>query len=81
MTCGRRSQADVKERQLGVMFQDLCVVGLGTSVSYQPTLASVLDPRSIYDRIQVIRHPPLRTILSGFDGVVRPGEMLCKSFN
>jgi len=28
------------------------------------------------EQLQNILHPPLRDILSGFEGVVRPGEML-----
>jgi hypothetical protein len=46
------------------MFKDLRVVG------------SVFNPRVILKKIQALRHPPLRDILSGFEGVVRPGEML-----
>lgn len=58
------------------MFQDLRVVGLGATVSYQPTLGSMLNPMNILDMIQTLRHPPVRDILNGFEGVVRPGEML-----
>ncbi|EIN12917.1 hypothetical protein PUNSTDRAFT_82390 [Punctularia strigosozonata HHB-11173 SS5] len=67
---------DVKLRELGVMFKDLRVIGLGAAASYQPTLASMLNPATIWESIQNARHPPLRDILSGFEGVVRPGEML-----
>lgn len=58
------------------MFQNLRVVGLGASASYQPTLGSVLSPLTAIEQFRTLRHPPLRDILSGFDGVVRPGEML-----
>ncbi|KAJ7018816.1 pleiotropic drug resistance ABC transporter [Mycena alexandri] len=69
-------EAEVERRELGVVFQDLRVVGLGASASYQPTLGSTLNPLSIFETIKTLRHPPLRNILEGFSGVVRPGEML-----
>jgi hypothetical protein len=70
--------ARIKGRQLGVGFRDLRVVGLGASASHQPTLGSMLNPLNALDAIQDFRHPPLRDILQGFEGVVRPGEMLCQ---
>ncbi|KAJ7856447.1 pleiotropic drug resistance ABC transporter [Mycena olivaceomarginata] len=69
-------EANVDRRELGVVFQDLKVVGLGASASYQPTLGATLNPLSILEQIRTLRHPPLRNILEGFSGVVRPGEML-----
>ncbi|KAJ7261710.1 ABC-2 type transporter-domain-containing protein [Mycena haematopus] len=68
--------ANIDRRELGVIFQDLRVVGLGASASHQPTLGSTLNPLSILEQIRAFRHPPLRNILEGFSGVVRPGEML-----
>ncbi|KAH9022163.1 pleiotropic drug resistance ABC transporter [Lactarius pseudohatsudake] len=56
--------------------RDLRVVGLGAATSYQPTIGSFFNPRVIIENIQALRRPPLRDILSGFEGVVRPGEML-----
>ena len=73
----RREEADIKLRELGVGFENLRVVGLGASASYQPTLGSLLNPKNIFSAIKAARHPPLRDIISGFEGVVRPGEMLC----
>jgi len=64
-------------RELGVGFENLRVVGLGSSASYQPTLGSLLNPINIFSVIKAARHPPLRDIISGFEGVIRPGEMLC----
>ncbi len=58
------------------MFKDLHVVGLGAAASFQPTFGSTFNPRAILDNIQTLRRPPLRDILSDFEGVVRPGEML-----
>lgn len=59
------------------MFENLKVIGAGSSTTYQPTLGSILNPLNLIELIQSIRHPATREILSGFDGVVRPGEMLC----
>jgi len=72
----RREESDIKIRHLGVAFENLRVVGLGSSASFQPTLGSLLNPLSILSALKTLRHPPLRDILSGFEGVVRPGEML-----
>jgi ATP-binding cassette subfamily G (WHITE) protein 2 (SNQ2) len=58
------------------MFKDLRVVGLGAAASYQPTFGSTFNPKAILENIQTLRHPPVRNILSGFEGVIRPGEML-----
>ncbi len=57
-------------------FKDLQVTGLGATVMHQPTVGSMVDPRNIMHAIEDIRHPAVRSILQGFDGVVRPGEML-----
>ncbi|KAK0192729.1 pleiotropic drug resistance ABC transporter [Armillaria mellea] len=72
----RREEANIKDRQLGVVFENLRVVGLGATASYQETLGSTLNPLNIVNNIRTARHPPLRDILSGFEGVVRPGEMI-----
>lgn len=49
---------------------------MGGLFNWQPTIASYLNPLNLLSAIQNRRHPPLRDILSGFEGVVRPGEML-----
>lgn len=72
----RKDEAEIKTRQLGVLFQDLGVVGLGASASHQMTLGSIFNPLNLIRSIQSIRHPHLRNILTNFEGVVRPGEML-----
>ncbi|EKM53332.1 uncharacterized protein PHACADRAFT_259626 [Phanerochaete carnosa HHB-10118-sp] len=69
-------EAGLPKRELGVSFEDLRVVGLGAAATYQPTLASMLNPLNALRKINRARHPALRDILSGFYGVVRPGEML-----
>ncbi|KZT26064.1 hypothetical protein NEOLEDRAFT_1063724 [Neolentinus lepideus HHB14362 ss-1] len=72
----KREETDIKARSLGVVFKDLKVQGLGASVSYQPTLGSVINPLNFLDTLQKLRHPPVREIIDGFEGVVKPGEML-----
>ncbi|KDQ56528.1 hypothetical protein JAAARDRAFT_47935 [Jaapia argillacea MUCL 33604] len=72
----KQEEHDIKGRELGVMFEDLRVVGLGALASYQTTFGSVLNPYNVLKYIHKARHPPLCDILNGFEGVVRPGEML-----
>ena len=67
-------------RELGVYFKDLHVTGLGASASHQPTVGSMINPANVLHGVNDIRHPAVRNILQGFNGVVRPGEMLCASF-
>jgi ATP-binding cassette subfamily G (WHITE) protein 2 (SNQ2) len=74
-------ESDVKTRELGVMFQNLRVVGISAASSFQPTFGSMFNPKIIWEFIQNARHPHLLDILSGFEGVVRPGEMLCSLLN
>jgi ATP-binding cassette subfamily G (WHITE) protein 2 (SNQ2) len=72
----RRGEESIKARELGVMFNDLRVVGLGARASLQPTMGSMLNPFTALNNITTMRSPPIRDILSGFEGVVMPGEML-----
>lgn len=58
------------------MWKNLSVSGLGASASYQSTLGSLLNPFNKMELVNSIRHPPVRNILTGFEGVVRPGEMM-----
>ena len=69
-------ESDIQRRELGVMFKDLRVIGLGATASHQTTFGSFLNPLNLFKTINEIRHPALRDILRGFEGVVRPGEML-----
>lgn len=71
-----RTEANVKARELGIVFQDLNVVGLGSSIAHQENLGSLLNPLNIAEGIRRSRHPPTRDIIQGFEGVVRPGEIL-----
>lgn len=78
MTAHRVEEKAIVNRELGVVFQNLRVQGLGSAASYQSTIGSTLNPFSIIEGIRQILHPPVRDILTGFEGVVNPGEMLCK---
>jgi ATP-binding cassette subfamily G (WHITE) protein 2 (SNQ2) len=60
------------------MFKDLKVAGLGATASYQPTVGTLFNPKVALENFRNSRNPPVRNILSGFSGVVRPGEMLRK---
>ena len=70
----------IQPRELGVGFRDLRVLGVGASKSYQPTFGSVFNPLNIVETIHNARHPPVRTILTDVEGVIRPGQMLLMSF-
>ncbi|KAH0589276.1 hypothetical protein H2248_005039 [Termitomyces sp. 'cryptogamus'] len=72
----KREEAHIMPRTLGVVFSDLDVVGLGASNTYQPTLGSLFSYKTIQANISSVRHPSVRKILSGFEGVIKPGEML-----
>ncbi|KAI0076391.1 pleiotropic drug resistance ABC transporter [Panus rudis PR-1116 ss-1] len=72
----RFDEAGQKFRELGVMFKDLRVVGVGATAQQQETLGSIINPLFLFRLIQKYRRPALRDILSGFEGVLRPGEML-----
>lgn len=76
----RHDAQGLERRNLGVSFENLRVVGVGSTYSYQETLGSLLNPINHIEKIRAKRHPPLHDILSRFEGVVRPGEMLCKCF-
>jgi ATP-binding cassette subfamily G (WHITE) protein 2 (SNQ2) len=71
-----RGEESIKGRELGVVFKDLRVVGVGARASLQPTIGSLLNPAAVLRNISALRNPPVRDILSGFEGVVAPGEML-----
>ncbi|KAG5727434.1 Brefeldin A resistance protein [Termitomyces sp. T112] len=72
----KREEAQIKPRTLGVVFRDLEVVGLGASNTLQPTLGSLFSYKTIQDNIRTARHPPVRSILNQFEGIIKPGEML-----
>ncbi|KAG9127487.1 hypothetical protein FRC07_013165 [Ceratobasidium sp. 392] len=66
----------IKKRDLGVGFVDLTVRGLGAAAKYQPTIFSLLSPKTWLQELHTLRYPPVKDILSNFAGTVRSGEML-----
>lgn len=58
------------------MFRDLRVVGLGGGEAVQHNLASPFSPQCLMNYINTLRHSQVRGVISGFEGVVLPGEML-----
>lgn len=74
---------DEKTRHVGVVFRDLTVRGLGLGAALQPTNGDIFMklPRLLKNFISrgpkaAIGKPPVRKILSDFNGAIRPGEML-----
>ncbi|MCJ1270506.1 hypothetical protein MMC22_010403 [Lobaria immixta] len=74
---------DEKTRHVGLVFKNLTVKGMGLGAALQGTLG---DPFMLLPRLfkalvsrgakAATGKPPVRTILDGFTGSVRPGEML-----
>ncbi|KAI1388310.1 ABC-2 type transporter [Hypoxylon trugodes] len=72
-----------KTRHAGVIFRNLTVMGAGLGASLQPTVGDVFMglPRFLKNLITkgpkaATGKPPVRELLSNFNGCVRPGEML-----
>ncbi|KAL6901095.1 pleiotropic drug resistance protein [Trichoderma evansii] len=70
-------------RHSGVIFRDLTVKGVGLGASLQPTVGNIFLglPRTIRNLIKGGRKaaqakPPVRELISHFNGCVRPGELL-----
>ncbi|OJA08202.1 hypothetical protein AZE42_13380, partial [Rhizopogon vesiculosus] len=72
----RCDEQDIKWREFGVVFNDLRVVGISARSSLQSTMGSLFSPSSLLRTISAMRNPSVRDILSGFEGVVAPSEML-----
>ncbi|KAH8686548.1 ABC-2 type transporter [Ilyonectria robusta] len=72
-----------KTRHSGVVFRDLTVRGVGLGASLQATVGDFFLglPRMLTNLVTkgpkaAIGKPPVRELISHFDGCVRPGEML-----
>ena len=72
-----------KTRHSGVVFRDLTVQGVGLGASLQPTVGDIFAgiPRKLKNLFTggvkaASAKPPVRELLSHFDGCVRPGELL-----
>ncbi|KAF7594206.1 hypothetical protein BBP40_009910 [Aspergillus hancockii] len=76
----RKANSDEdKTRHQGVVWENLTVKGTGLGAAIQPSNSEVLLalPRMIKSLLTQGRSKaPLRTIIDGFTGCVRPGEML-----
>lgn len=58
----------------GVTFQGLDVYGSGPRINIQPTVATLMRwPLQLRDKL---RHQGKRQILYGFEGLIKPGELL-----
>ncbi|KAF7554386.1 hypothetical protein G7Z17_g2939 [Cylindrodendrum hubeiense] len=72
-----------KTRHSGVVFRDLTVRGVGLGASLQPTVGDFFLglPRKLTKLFTkgakaAVAKPPVRELISHFDGCVRPGEIL-----
>ena len=72
-----------KTRHSGVVFRDLTVKGAGLGASLQPTVGDIFLglPRTLKHLVTkgpkaASAKPPVRELISHFDGCVRPGELL-----
>jgi ATP-binding cassette subfamily G (WHITE) protein 2 (SNQ2) len=79
----RQAQSeDEKTRHVGVVFKNLTVKGVGLGAALQPTLGDFFLklPRFIgglfSNPSRATGKPPIRTLVNGFSGCIRPGEML-----
>lgn len=83
---GQKRQAQSEEentRHSGVIFRDLTVRGVGLGASLQPTVGDIFMglPRFLTKLVTrgpkaAAAKPPVRDLISNFDGCVRPGELL-----
>ena len=79
----RQAQSEEERtRHLGVVFKHVTVKGMGLGAALQPTFGDVFLglPRLIHNLIakgprKAAGKPPVKTILSDFSGVIKPGEM------
>ena len=74
---------DEKTRHVGVVFKNLTVQGLGLGAALQPTNGDIFLalPRRLKNLFakgprRASSKTPLKTIITGFSGCIRPGEML-----
>ena len=81
---GRQQHSEEeKTRHVGVVFRDLTVKGLGLGATLQPSVGDIFLglPRFIMNLISkgpkaAAAKPPVRDLLSDFNGCIKPGEML-----
>ncbi|KAJ8294266.1 Brefeldin A resistance protein [Rhodotorula toruloides] len=72
----RAEESGIKQRDLGVTFKDLTVTGEGSGILYGASLTGLVRAiPALPKTIAAMRHPKVKTILDGFTGTLRPGEM------
>lgn len=68
---------EIESRTMGVAWRNLGVTGVGSGLALQTTVGSLLtEPLRAPQLISGLLHPPIKHILQGLDGCVKPGEML-----
>jgi ATPase subunit of ABC transporter with duplicated ATPase domains len=68
--------ANIKLRRASVTFKNLNVSGSGIAMNLQPTVASYLfAPVHLHEWLRLAKKPQ-RKIITRFEGIVKPGEML-----
>ncbi|KAI1655780.1 ABC-2 type transporter-domain-containing protein [Daldinia decipiens] len=79
----QQNSEEEKTRHAGVIFRNLTVKGVGLGASLQPTVGDIfLDlPRFLWNLVTkgpkaAAGKPPVRELISNFNGCVRPGEIL-----
>lgn len=79
----QQNSEEEQTRHSGVIFRNLTVKGAGLGASLQPTVGDIFLglPRFLKNLLTkgpkaATAKPPVRELLSNFDGCVRPGEML-----
>jgi ABC-type multidrug transport system ATPase subunit/ABC-type multidrug transport system permease subunit len=80
----RQEQSEEEQtRHSGVIFRHLTVKGVGLGASLQPTVGDIFLglPRTLANLFTrgpkaAFAKPPVRELISDFDGCVRPGELL-----
>ncbi|GAA97325.1 uncharacterized protein L969DRAFT_87260 [Mixia osmundae IAM 14324] len=73
----KHDASGVKRRTTGLVWADLVVEGVGSGADYGSSLSDLFTGITrIPQTIASIRHPPKKTILQGFSGDLRPGQMM-----
>jgi len=68
------NESGLQRRETNVVFENLCVEGIGSGVTFGDTVGSIfLKP---IEMLKNIRRKQVKHILQGFSGTVEPGEML-----
>ncbi|KAJ4295394.1 ATP-binding cassette transporter snq2 [Kalmusia sp. IMI 367209] len=79
----QEASEEEKTRHAGVVFKNLTVKGMGIGAALQPSVGDIFlgFPRFLKNLVtqgprKAAGKPPVRTLLDGFSGCIKPGEML-----